>query len=308
MNPSDLKLFVDVAEAGSITKVAAARQTVQSHISRRIAELEQACGGKLFRRTGRGVVLTEQGERVIGRVRAWLSDTDALFRDIRATAGVPMGEVRLGLLPSAAQALLSPLYARLRRDYPLIRLDVREGQGGELDTLLDSGSVDMAVLFRFHKPASNEERLLATAATYLVSKPGDGLTRSPTLDFARIEGLPLVLPRRSAHWRGILDATARSKGFLLNAQVEADSLAAQKDLAATQDIYAVLGPYAIIGELRAGLLQASQIVNPNLKRYVTLALPKTGELTPACRVVSDLVVEILEGWGDALRGLTAPGH
>lgn len=298
MDHADLRLFIDVAEAGSITKVAAARQTVQSHISRRITELEKECGGRLFRRTGRGVILTEQGERVIGRVRAWLSDTDALFREIRSTSSVPMGEVRIGLLPSAAQALLSPLYARLQARYPLIRLNVREGQGGELDTLLDSGAVDMAILFRYRRPASNEERLLATADTYLVSKPGDPLTRQPTMDFSKLSGLPLVLPRRPAHWRGILDETARSKGFALHAMVEADSLAAQKDLAGTQSLYAVLGPYAIINELRAGVLQATRIINPGLKRYVTLALPKQGNSTAACGVVSTLVSDILQGWGE----------
>ena len=64
MNPNDFRLFLEVAELGSFTKVAAQRQTVQSHISRQIGELESACGGALFRRTGRGVVLTDLGQRL----------------------------------------------------------------------------------------------------------------------------------------------------------------------------------------------------------------------------------------------------
>lgn len=300
MNQADLKLFVEVAETGSFTKVAAARQTVQSHISRQIGNLERECGGRLFRRTGRGVVLTELGEHIITRVRSWLADTDQLFREIRSTSSVPMGEVRLGILPSAAHPLLTTLFGRLRARYPLIRLNVREGQGGELDALLDAGLVDMAILFRFHKPASSEERLLATGHTYLVSRPGDPLTQAPTIDFARLQGLPLVLPRRPAHWRSILDETARSKGFALSAAIEADSLTAQKELAATQSVYAILGPYSIMHELKQGSLQATRVVNPDLRRYVTLALPKSGMLTPACQAVSAMLQDIVDEWSGDL--------
>jgi DNA-binding transcriptional LysR family regulator len=300
MNPTDLKLFVEVAELGSFTKAAASRQTVQSRISHQISDLEKECGGRLFRRTGRGVVLTELGERIIARVRAWLNDSEQLFREIKSTSGVPMGEVRLGILPSAAHPFTTTLYARLRRQYPLIRLDVREGQGNELDTLLDGGSVDMAILFRYRKPSSDVEKLLASGSTYLVGKPGDALTRAPTVDFVKLNGLPLVLPRRPAHWRSILDETARSKGFALNAIVEADSLAMQKQLAISNDLYAVLGPYTIMNELNGGALQATRLVNPDLKRYVTLALPKHGELTPASRIVSEMAQTIAGEWGHQL--------
>ena len=121
--------------------------------------------------------------------------------------------------------------------------------------------------------------------TFLVSRPGDPLTRDETIDFTRLAGLRLVLPRRPAHWRAVLDETARSKGFTLQAEVEADSLRAQKELVAhTPDLYSVLGPFSIADELRSGRLQASRVVNPDLRRHVTLALPKQGQLTPACRI------------------------
>ncbi len=301
MNPNDFRLFLEVAELGSFTKAAAQRQTVQSHISRQISELESACGGALFRRTGRGVVLTDLGQHIETRVRGWVRDTDQLLADIRTDAGVPMGEVKLGILPSAAHPLMTRLYLRLQAEYPKIKLNIREGQGGELDALLDTGSVDMAVLFRYQKPASEDEKLLATVGTYLVSRPGDPLTRGETVDFSRLEGLRLVLPRRPAHWRSVLDETARGKGFSLQAEVEADSLRVQKELVAhTAHLYSLLGPFSIADELRSGRLQAARIVNPDCRRHVTLSLPKQGQLTPASKIVARLIRETVEGWGHQL--------
>ncbi len=297
MQIQDFRLFLEVAEVGSLTKVAAQRQTVQSHISRQISELEKQCGAALFKRTGRGVSLTEYGAHVAQRVRLWMNDTDALFADIRQTAKVPMGEVRLGILPSAAHPLMTRVYQRLQQDYPGITLNIREGQGGELDAMLDSGSVDMAILFRFDKPHTPDETLLATAGTLLVSSPGLPLTQGETVEFRKLEGVPLVLPRRPAHWRAILDEAARSKGFSLNAVVEADSLTMQKELTAeSQRLYALLGPFSVNKEIRAGRLQAVRLVNPDLKRYVTLARPKQGQLTKASRIVSDLIREIVQEW------------
>ncbi|MGQ2924150.1 MAG: LysR family transcriptional regulator [Hydrogenophaga sp.] len=301
MNPNDFRLFLEVAELGSFTKAAVLRQTVQSHISRQIGELEKQCGGALFRRTGRGVVLTDLGHRVEARVRGWVRDTDQLLADIRVDAGEPMGEVRLGILPSAAHPLMTHVFLRLKTEFPKIKLNVREGQGGELDALLDMGSVDMAILFRYQKPTGADEKLLAVAGTYLVSRPGDPLTQGEAFDFTRLAGLRLVLPRRPAHWRAVLDETARSKGFVLQAEVEADSLRVQKELVAhTPGLYSLLGPFSIDAELRAGRLQASRVVNPDLRRHVTLALPKQGQLTPASKIVARMLRETVEGWGHRL--------
>ncbi|MDB5964298.1 MAG: bacterial regulatory helix-turn-helix, lysR family protein [Polaromonas sp.] len=298
MTPESIKLFLQVAELESFTKAAAQRQTVQSHISKQIAELESACGARLFTRTGRGVVLTELGQHIAARLRPWLHETEQLMSDIRNTSNVPMGEVRIAILPSASHPLMTRLYQQLQAHYPLIRLNIREGQGSQLDTLLDSGSVDMAILFRHQMPNGKDERLLTVASTYLVSRPGDPLTSKPTIAFARLKGLALVLPREPAYWRAVLDETARGKGFALHAEIEADSLRTQKELVAeTPDVYSLLASISISAELKTGHLQASRVVTPDLKRYVTLALSKRGRMTQAAEVVADTLQKTVQGWG-----------
>lgn len=302
MQIQDIRLFLEVAEMGSFTKVAAHRQTVQSHISRQISTLEEACGGALFKRTGRGVSLTEFGHHVAWKSRQWIRDTEEFLAEVQQTAKVPMGEVRIGILPSAAHPLMTQVFSRLNQSYPKIKLNVREGQGGELDAMLDSGSVDMAILFRYDKPNNSEETLLTTASTLLVSRPGLPLTHADTVDFRRLEGVPLVLPRRPAHWRSLLDETAKSKGFHLQAALEADSLRVQKEvIAGNPHLYALLGPFSVDQELRQGKLQAAKVVAPDLKRYVTLAHPKQGQLTQASRIVSQLIKETVTQWGGQMN-------
>ncbi|WP_295539738.1 LysR substrate-binding domain-containing protein [uncultured Pseudacidovorax sp.] len=307
MNPASVRLFLEVADTGSLSKVALRRQTVQSHISRQIADFEASCGGRLFHRTGRGVTLTELGERAARRLRAWLHDTEQLESEMRADAGQLLGEVRLGILPSAAHPLMTRLFEQLQREHPGIRLSIAEAQGAELDLMLDTGAVDLAILFRAQQPNGRDETALCVAHTYLVAAPGDALTQAPVLPFEQLRDLRLVLPRRPGQWRQTLDEAARACGFRLDAAVEADSLTAQKELAAAvPGLYAVLGPYAVAEAVAAGRLQASQLVEPDLCRHVVLAMPSQGKLSAATRAVATQIQALTERWGHQLTE-PAPG-
>jgi LysR family transcriptional regulator, nitrogen assimilation regulatory protein len=133
------KLFLDAADLGSLSKVAVTYGTSQPHISRQVGDLEQQCGGRLFERTGRGVVLTDLGQRIAPKVRAWLTSTEQLLNDVRTSAGTPIGKVRIGSLPSTAHPLVTTLYKRLKERYPLIADSGDGGQAFHLKADSESG-------------------------------------------------------------------------------------------------------------------------------------------------------------------------
>lgn len=285
MTPAAWKIFVDALELGSLSKVALAYGTSQPQVSRRIGELERECGGRLFQRTGRGVVLTEFGQRIAPKVRAWLASTEQLANDIRATAGKPIGRVRLGILPSAADPLVSTLYYRLRERYPLVQLSVREGQGAQLETWLEEGSLDLAILFRHNPTPKDGDVYLADAPTYLVGAVGAQLTSRQTVPFSALDGLPLVLFCRPNSWRDWLEQLAAEHGITLNVAMEADSLGLQTRIVADGGIFALLGPYAIAAAEQEGRVRSAKLVDPPITRHMALAMPRHGELTLAGRAV-----------------------
>nr|WP_315592438.1 LysR family transcriptional regulator [uncultured Cupriavidus sp.] len=302
MNYATWKLFTDAADLGSLSKVAQAYGTSQPHISRQLNELEQECGGRLFQRTGRGVVLTELGLRIAPKVRAWLASTEQLVNDIHTTAGKPIGTVRIGILPSTAHPLVSTLYYRLKERYPLVQLSVREGQGAQLENWLESGHVDLAILFRHSPVPKHGDVYLVETATYLVGAVGDKITANPTVQFSALHNLPLVSFCRPNSWRDRLDQMALEHGVTLNVAMEADSLSLQTHIAADGGMYALLGPYAIANAGRDCKLQASKIINPMVNRHIALAMSRHGELTLACRTVMQVVREVAQFGGSDPTG------
>lgn len=291
------KIFLEAAELGSLSKVAVAYGASQPHVSRQISELETECGGRLFQRTGRGVLLTELGQRILPKVRAWLTTTEQLENDIRSSAGTPIGKVRIASLPSTAHPLVTTLYYQLRERFPLIQLSVREGQGALLETWLDDGSVDLALLYRFSPTPKNGDTYLVEAPTYLVSAPGDALTANPTVPFSLLHNLPLVTFCRPSNWRNHLDLMAVERGVSLNVALEADSISLQTHIVADGGMYALLGPQAITTASKYCDLQSSMVVSPTVKRYIALAMSRHGQLTPACKTVMQLIREIVNSGG-----------
>ena len=64
MELRQLTYFLKCAEMGSLTRAAEELYTTQPHVSQVIRALERELGVSLFRRTGAGIVLTEDGERI----------------------------------------------------------------------------------------------------------------------------------------------------------------------------------------------------------------------------------------------------
>jgi LysR family nitrogen assimilation transcriptional regulator len=297
MDPAAWKVFIDAAELGSLSKVATTHGTSQPQISRVINDLEQDCGGRLFRRTGRGVLLTELGERIAPRIRAWLASTEELANDIRTAAGTPIGQVRIGSLPSTAYPLLTTVFMRLKREFPLVQMAVREGQGAQLETWLEDGSVDLAILFRISPTPRSGDVYLFEAPTYLVSAAGDPLTAKPTVEFSALENLPLVLFCRPSAWRNHLEQVADEQRVSLNVALEADSLSMQTNIVAAGGIYALLGPDAIANASRTLALQSARLVAPTVNRHVALAMSPRGKTTLACRTVMQAIREVARSGG-----------
>lgn len=105
---------------------------------------------------------------------------------------------------------MTRLFEALQREHPGIRLSIAKAKGAELDLMLDTGAVDLAILFRAQQPNGCDEKALCVAHTYLVAAPDDTLTRAPVLAFQQLRDPRLVLPRRPGQWRQTLDEAART--------------------------------------------------------------------------------------------------
>jgi DNA-binding transcriptional LysR family regulator len=118
----DLRVFLDVARVGSLTRAARMLKLDHSTVSRRLTRLEHAVGATLFERGRGGVSLTEMGVAVMRRAEELASGIHHLRADVSGTAAV--GLVRLATMEGIASLWLAPRLHALQTRAPDIRLEL----------------------------------------------------------------------------------------------------------------------------------------------------------------------------------------
>lgn len=120
----DVRLFLAVAEAGSLNKAAKVLRLGQPTVSRRLAALEYELGASLFRRGVQGVALTAAGEKLVEPARKMAEWAGEVGRAAEARDTSPRGLVRVTSSPWACVDFVAPFGAWLARQHPGLRLEV----------------------------------------------------------------------------------------------------------------------------------------------------------------------------------------
>lgn len=279
--------FIKVAKLGSLTQAAVALDVPQSMISRHISQLEMACGVRLFNRTGRGVTLTEFGRQLLPRIEALTDEAEEITDVIRTSGGVPIGEARVGLLPSSVAQLAGPLYTLVRERFPRIKLHFSEGSSTHLEELINEGRIDMAVLLREGDASTIEESVLVQPKLMLVGRANDPAVAQATIELEALQHLPLVLPSRPHPLRLRLEKLSKSHDMHFDCAVEADSIRLQWEMVAAGAGYAITsGMFEHVDDPR---FAAARIIKPELLRSVVLASSLRRPSTLATRTVQKLI-------------------
>ncbi|WP_051304966.1 LysR family transcriptional regulator [Chitinilyticum litopenaei] len=152
----NLRLFLAVAETGSLSAAARRLRLGQPTLSRRMAELEDSAGSALFIRQTQGCVLTPAGEALLPaarRMAEWAAEAESSLAPRLAT---PAGKVRIAAPPGIAFEVIAPLAADIRAHYPALQIEALSG----VATLnLARGEADISL--RTRRP--NDDDLLCLA-------------------------------------------------------------------------------------------------------------------------------------------------
>lgn len=288
------RVFLAIAELGSLTRAALFLDSNQSLLSRQLNALERECGARLFNRTGRGVELSEMGQRIFPQVKALLIDAEQLEAEIRGQARDPSGRVILGSLPSISQPIAGRLFTELRTHFPAIDLKILEGSSGQVEEWLADARVDIAILYRYGNSLSEFEQSLATVDSYLIGPRGDRLTAAAAVPFQSLNGLPFILPGAPNGLRTALDFMARQMHIALAPAIEADSLTLQKSMVAEERLYTVLPLHAVWNEVAEGRLQAARIIDPPFQRTVAMATARSKGPSKAVSAVTAQIQRIVD--------------
>lgn len=300
MDLKQLKIFIRVAETGSLSKASDRLRLAQPALSRHIRMLEAEIGLDLFVRHGRGMDLTEAGMALFGKVSGLVFQLEKSIDDIRGLPGEPCGHVSLGLMPTISHILASRVARRVAAELPQVSLRICEGLTGHLIEWLHRGEIDLSLL-----PGPGADLHLRVIdllfEEFVLVGPKDcGLSMDKPVAVHSLEKLSLILPGRPHGQRMVVEAAAEKAGAKLSVKFEADSLPLMLDLVESGLGYTVLPMSAIYHELETGRFRTAPLTRPAVPRQLILALPTSRIDTRATTAVTALVI-------DEIRALVQSG-
>ncbi len=142
LDPLLLRSFVAIIDTGSFTRAGERVHLTQSTISQQIRRLEQQLGCPLLDRSGRQVVATAEGEKLLGLARRIL----ALLAQAEEQVTEGSVALSLGVPEDFAAGAITPVLAAFARDYPEVRLEVQSGLSHEIWQRFTAGELDLALV------------------------------------------------------------------------------------------------------------------------------------------------------------------
>jgi LysR family transcriptional regulator, nitrogen assimilation regulatory protein len=280
-----IRYFIQIADAGSITRAARDLGVAQPALSRHVRSLEAALGSRLLVRLSRGVRLTGAGLQFLDHCRRIVHELARARDELTSAAEVPRGRVILGVSPTTGALLLPGTMERLRRQCPQIALKVVEGFSRQLFDSLLTGRIDVAVLTS--PAASRALRLVplvsepivvlsppqARGSRHLYTLPE--LTRTPVLTTEAI--------------RSIVDEQLARYGARLSVEAEVDAVEAIRQLLLRGIGPAVMPLSTFHEDIRGGRLRAFQIADANIHRILMLGMQMDQTMAAAVEEVSRAV-------------------
>lgn len=192
---NQLAAFVAVAEAGTISGAAERLHVSPSALSASVTELEKALQSQLLvRRKAKGVSLTPTGDAVLERAKLVLHQAGELEADSRGEERGVTGLVRVGCYPSLAPTVLPVLVSEFTTAHPDARVEIHENTQDELTRHLESGGLDLAIMYDLDLDPSWKSAPLAELAPRAVLPATHRLADSKgPIDLAHLKNDPMVL-------------------------------------------------------------------------------------------------------------------
>jgi DNA-binding transcriptional LysR family regulator len=144
LDTDQLRSFVAIIDTGSFTRAADRVNKTQSAVSMHIRRLEEQLGRPLFQKQGRGVRLSEDGEKLVEIARQMLQLEASALASLGGKALA--GRIRLGIPDDYAESFLPEIFTRFVRRHPLVELSVTCEGSVSLAERLQAREIDIAVV------------------------------------------------------------------------------------------------------------------------------------------------------------------
>ena len=294
MDLRDLRYFETMAEMQHIGLAAQKLHRSQPTLTSCVRRLEDAYGGPLFERHGRGIRLTPAGRILQKWAQRMRFDSEDAKREIGDIGLGLTGHVRIGVVPTAAEFLLPAATRKLLVEAPSVTLKTVVGLLDVLKAQLKAGELDLIVASEMSAEPGMTSRLM-TQDSIVVAASADHPILKKKVTMADLTGHRWVLQPPGATTRDWLDHTFDS--YLLPrpmVQIESTMLIMLPALIVETGLLSFVSRYHVNKNTQ---LKEVPLKETTMNRRLTVTYRADSYLLPAAKRLIELLVETSGGTG-----------
>ncbi|MDO5293954.1 MAG: LysR family transcriptional regulator [bacterium] len=281
--------FQKILETGSFTKAADALGYSQSTVTMQIKQLEAELGVLLFDRMGHKTSVNHEGLRFAKYASRIIAEANNALADL-SSDGTPKGTLRIGILESICTAHLPLIVSQYHTLYPDVTTVIKIGTFPELQTMLNSGQID--ILWTFDHLLHPLEWTLAftyESPIIVVCSPDSPLLTKESLQLKDIAYMPFILTEKDCSYRIAFSNALAAKGYTPNVFLEIGSTELIKKFLEADLGLSVLPQYTVASELERNTLRTLSITDFDLHMHGQLFFHKSMWISPAITAFIQIV-------------------
>jgi DNA-binding transcriptional LysR family regulator len=226
MDLRHLRTFVTVAEQGTVSKASLRLRTAQPALSRQIKELEEELGLRLFDRVRRRLILTGEGEQLLGDCRAIFGAVGSFSERAQRLRRADTGILKVATTPQTMEGVFSAFLHRYAKLQPNVQVKLIEAVGPSLLEKLERGDVHLTICLMQTIQTDDhpfDSYPLPPMEFFAASHASLALGTAGSIEIAKLASYPLLLMDSSSVIRGTFNAACRLAGLKLNIFFESRS-------------------------------------------------------------------------------------
>jgi len=285
--------FFNVARCGSFTAAERVLDVAQPTLTRTIQQLESDIGSQLLQRTGRGVMLTMQGQILYRHAESIFNNMAVAIEEIDVSRRKPAGRLTIATPPAFSATYMPEVIRRVLAKMPDIELSVLEASTGQVHDFLASGEVDLAVVL--HPPTSQKVvlRKILTEELFLIVHHTHPFASAPSISRAQLAELELIIPANLHGSRQLMSRYFLEGGEDIASALQIDSLPITKAIIAQGSRFGSLLARRSCAEQLATGQFAAVALRPSLKRSLHLARTRDRPETPYSKEMGEQMAIVL---------------
>ena len=288
-----LRLFLALAETGSVSAAAKVMHVTQPTASMQLREVTQAVGVPLYEVVSRRVYLTEAGQALARTARAIASEWDAFEQGISGAKGLTSGRLKVAVV-STAKYFVPRLLGSFCKLHPQIDISLEVLNRDHVITRLRANQDDLYVMSMPPGDLPLEDQILMPNPLVVIAAAGHRLAARKRVTLAQLQGERFILREKGSGTRMATDAHLRQLGFVPSTVLELGSNEAIKESVEGQLGVSIVSRHAL-GPRWDGLAILNVQGFPIQSQW-HLVWPKGKRLSPIAEVFRGHLIAQAAGW------------